>query len=172
MLEGYDPHEIAAGNVVVNDCGEGPDLSKNERILTSAVMSRDIVGCPTNPQTSDRHTQLSVASLLPWLRRHGYDDLAAGLETPEQGQANFSAEVPDPQRRLDRLRKMGGSATYRRQGGAWKFKGISALVNAEAVDAKPRSSEKTIRSDLVAAADAERLTKAEGSSPSPFPTVR
>ena len=61
--------------------------------------------------------------------------------------------TPDPERRLARLRALGGSATYKR--GEWKIIGITALVESEKIEGRKRSDEKTIRADLKEAAQNE-----------------
>jgi len=71
-----------------------------------------------------------------------------------------AAPLPDPVRRLARLRELGGSATYRRN--EWKFTGIAALVATEKNEDRKRSDEKTIRADLREAAEAERDAKRAG----------
>lgn len=68
--------------------------------------------------------------------------------------------VTEPERRLARLREMGGTAKYLR--GEWKFTGIGVLALAEKRDGRKRVSEKTIRRDLEAAAQAEREAKRAG----------
>lgn len=69
-------------------------------------------------------------------------------------------QTPDPERRLARLRTLGGTAKYVRY--KWKFMGMAALVAAEKVDNRRRRSEKTIRADLIQAAQAERDEKSAG----------
>ena len=71
-----------------------------------------------------------------------------------------AAPLPDPERRLARLREMGGSATSKR--GEWKFTRITALVAAERSEGRKRSDEKTIRADLKEAAEAEAEAKRAG----------
>ena len=61
--------------------------------------------------------------------------------------------TPDPERRLARLRALGGSATYKR--GEWKIIGITYLVESEKSEGRKRSDEKTIRADLKEAAQNE-----------------
>lgn len=69
-------------------------------------------------------------------------------------------QTPDAERRLNLLRQLGGSSQY--VNGEWKFKGIKLLVTREKADGRNRSDEKTIRSDLKAAAQAERDAKNAG----------
>ncbi len=79
----------------------------------------------------------------------------------------FDGAVPDPQRRLAALRASGGEVKLWR--GKWRITGINALEAQE--QGRPRASQKTIRADLIEAAEAE---KREGShittAASPFPT--
>lgn len=68
--------------------------------------------------------------------------------------------TPDPERRLARLRALGGSATYKR--GEWKIIGITYLVESEKSEGRKRSDEKTIRADLREAAQNELEAKRAG----------
>lgn len=68
--------------------------------------------------------------------------------------------TPDPERRLALLRALGGSATYKR--GEWRFRGIVALEASEKREGRPRSSQKTIREDLIEAAQNEFEAKRAG----------
>lgn len=80
----------------------------------------------------------------------------AAAPAPVAGLATNSA-TPDPERRLARLRALGGDAIYRR--GEWKITGISALVASEKGEGRKRCDEKTIRADLKEAAESEREAK-------------
>ena len=71
--------------------------------------------------------------------------------------SNSNSTTPDPERRLARLRELGGNATYRHSD--WKITGISALVASEESEGRKRSSPKTIRADLKEAAENEREAK-------------
>jgi len=71
--------------------------------------------------------------------------------------ADSASTIQDPERRLARLRALGGNVTYRR--GEWKVAGISALVTIEKSEGRKRSDEKTIRADLKEAAENEREAK-------------
>lgn len=68
--------------------------------------------------------------------------------------------VQDPERRLARLRALGGTEKYKH--GEWKFTGITELVAIEKSEGRKRSDEKTIRADLREAADNEREAKQAG----------
>ena len=69
----------------------------------------------------------------------------------------IDSTTPDPERRLARLRALGGDVIYKR--GEWKITGISALVASEKGEGRKRSDEKTIRADLKEAAENERDAK-------------
>lgn len=58
----------------------------------------------------------------------------------------------EPERRLNRLLGIGGSAV--KKSGGWKFKLSDELIRLERAEGRPRSSPKTIREDLRAAAQA------------------
>ncbi|MDO9002834.1 MAG: hypothetical protein Q7V20_05215 [Aquabacterium sp.] len=78
----------------------------------------------------------------------------------EDGKSSPAAEPPDPQRRLDALRGLGGSVTRIRN--KWVVKGIVALEAQEKGANRPRSSQKTIRADLIEAAEADAEVRREG----------
>jgi hypothetical protein len=77
-----------------------------------------------------------------------------------------SDAAPDPERRLSLLRKNGGNIKYIRCD--WKITGIAALVASEKAAGRKRRSEKTIRADLIEAAQAEIDAK----KPKPFDAMR
>lgn len=80
---------------------------------------------------------------------------------PAPAEPEFSAqEAPDPERRLARLRELGGSAKYR--DGNWRFTGITLLVADEEEQCRRRRDEKTIRADLKEAAQNELEAKRAG----------
>lgn len=81
--------------------------------------------------------------------------------------AIIDSRQTDPQRRMNRLRELGGTVRFRH--GKWTFLGIGRLVKSELAESRPRSSEKTIREDLCTAAEDEKTAKREG-RPSPFPS--
>ena len=83
----------------------------------------------------------------------------AAAPAPVAGIATNNA-TPDPERRLARLRALGGDAIYRR--GEWKITGISALVASEKGEGRKRCDEKTIRADLKEAAESEREARRAG----------
>ena len=68
--------------------------------------------------------------------------------------------TPDPERRLTRLRQLGGNVTFRR--GEWKCTGITALVAIEKSEGRKRSDEQTIRGDLKEAAQNELEARRAG----------
>ena len=71
-----------------------------------------------------------------------------------EGASVSTDPIQDPERRLARLRELGGTAKYAR--GEWSFKGTGALLKSEESEKRKRRSEKTIRADLRDAAQAER----------------
>ena len=92
----------------------------------------------------------------------------AYTEAPEQtaatsapvgavGASGGVEQTPDAERRLARLRALGGTAKYVRH--EWKFTGMADLVESEKANDRKRRSEKTIRADLIQAAQAERDEK-------------
>lgn len=69
-------------------------------------------------------------------------------------------QTPDSERRLARLRELGGSAKHKN--GEWRFTGISSLADLERSDGRKRIDEKTIRADLREAAENERTSMRAG----------
>ena len=80
--------------------------------------------------------------------------------TPDEPALNAQTAPDDPERRLSRLRELGGSANHR--GGEWRFTGIAKLVASEKAQGRSRSDEKTIRLDLKEAAQNEFEAKRAG----------
>lgn len=79
----------------------------------------------------------------------------------EINQAGVEADQSqEPERRLAKLRSLGGTA--KSQHGEWRFTGITKLVEFEKSICNKRSDTKTVRSDLRAAAQAERDAKKAG----------
>lgn len=76
------------------------------------------------------------------------------------GKLGATAQTPDPERRLARLRTLGGEAKYAQ--GKWHFTGIKKLVEIEKFEDRNRSDEKTVRADLKQAANEEREAKRAG----------
>ena len=68
--------------------------------------------------------------------------------------------APEPERRLARLRDLGGNAA--RKNGEWKFTGIAALAAKEKEEGRKRNDAKTIRGDLKEAAQNELEARRAG----------
>ncbi|PUE39187.1 hypothetical protein [Limnohabitans sp. Hippo3] len=131
----------------------------------------------TNASDFDRQ-HFSRAVLARWVQQVGASTQYQFAKPPPQEsakavapEAQSIASLPavvsdsncapqDPERRLARLRSLGGHATYKR--GEWKFTGITALVKAEKSEERKRSDEKTIRDDLREAAQNELDAKRAG----------
>lgn len=75
-----DPRDYMAGEVVVNEAGDGLDITEEVTMLTSAVQTGDIAAIPLTPATVDAKTQILRNSTVPWLRAHGYRETADGWE--------------------------------------------------------------------------------------------
>lgn len=139
--------------------------SPAEHGLEVLEMSRDLV-----EQIAQRGFQLYREDCaLPFLQG-GIQAIHGGLRIKVEdadtlrsfylGQAGGLTDSSEPERRLARLRSLGGCATYRR--GEWKFRGITALVEIEKSEERNRSDEKTIRDDLREAAQNELDAKRAG----------
>jgi len=172
-MHGIDPR--ALGDVLVADpddpsgfYGMPLDTSFEERMLISAVQTQDVLCFPANVSAPDSTSSVVKASLVPWLRARGFTGLAGELDTtqntvdlPTQAPpAAISPAAPDPERRLAKLTELGG--TYKYRNGKWSFTGIGKLENSERNADHKRCSQKTIRDDLIEAAQSERELKQAG----------
>ena len=118
----------------------------------SIAKSSIAAGLLRNPDTP--------ANWLAWAERKGYSVTHLKSQpappVPVADSASNST-TSDPERRLARLRALGGDAIYRR--GEWRITGISALVASEKSEGRKRCDEKTIRADIKEAAENEREAK-------------
>lgn len=109
-------------------------------------------------------TAIGDALLMARYQAPATDTASVQTATPAPivtgGALTEQAMAPDPERRLDLLRTLGGNARYAH--GRWKFRGIAALVASEKANDFKRCDEKTIRADLTEAAQAERDAKSAG----------
>jgi hypothetical protein len=80
LIYGVDPRDL--GDIVDRD-GHGIDLSDEEEMLKSAVLTQDILSIPTNNAAPNQYTVISVSSTLPWLRRIGLSALADEFDTTQ-----------------------------------------------------------------------------------------
>ena len=154
---------------------EPPEFSDTLRSLSLSIKLGNISARRVTEYPYDtRH--VAWPDLIRWARSKNYP-IAPELETivaemepaTVDGTATVTApavvtstpagadQTRDPERRLALLRELGGSAKYVRY--RWKFSGITALVKREKADGRKRRDEKTIRSDLKEAAQAERDAK-------------
>lgn len=67
-------------DIVINDEGDGLDLSDENRMLISAIKVGELLTYPADSNAPSDHTEVVVASFVPWLRMHGYVALADGLQ--------------------------------------------------------------------------------------------
>ena len=175
-MQGFDPRALADVTVrdpydPTNPHGVSPDLSWEIRQLTSAVKAGGLVSAPIGAVAPDDETEIQKTSLVVWLKTQGYDDLADELDTspptigsgPPGALTPSAPALPDPVRRLQALRDLGGNAKWLTM--KWRFTKIKALVAQEKRTNKSRSDEKTIRKDLTEAADAESMVKRNGLAP-------
>lgn len=86
MMRGYEPRVLSDVLVSSGDPldhhGVPLDYSDEERMLTSAVSVGELTACPPESNSPNGSTEIVVVSLIPWLRRRGYIDLAKGLSLP------------------------------------------------------------------------------------------
>ena len=83
LMHGFDPRALADAMVASRDpsCPDGEPLDYTDeiRVLSSAVLAKQLT-CGTGIQgRPDRHSEIIVAELVPWLRARGYQGLADNL---------------------------------------------------------------------------------------------
>lgn len=118
MMHGYEP-SVAAW-IVVRD-PENPDdprgaeldISNERRMLVSAVRAGDLTA-GSGFEGGDDRVEITVKSLIPWLRERGFTDLAGGLEDNSPVAAASIVAIKPVQRRaaqkqaiLDEIRRQG-----------------------------------------------------------------
>ena len=170
---GLTPREIVAATAM-------RDLAtytiSSRAIWDAAYPARDSGDTtPTPGMTFDQEREIWARrevfrnSALVYARMLGDTQLIERYQSPEPAPAPDTATpapvvdiasnstTPDPERRLARLRALGGDAIYKR--GEWRIPGISALVASEKSEGRKRCDEKTIRADIKEAAENEREAK-------------
>ena len=155
---------------------ELPAVTPDTDPATVLIPSRDVVWCwcrdieqlliPTGDTTM---LEARISARLQALQSRAYElktGSAPTNSTPAPPQVVPEVNIvgnsttPDPERRLARLRALGGDVIYKR--GEWKITGISALVASEKGEGRKRCDEKTIRADLKEAAENENEAKRAG----------
>ena len=162
---GYDRAELTPA-LFIHELDLIPELLAGPLVGGTIKLLKKATGCATIWNSIEATKARTLADSLglafpPELSAAQPPQPAPQAEAPAGGVSGGGAvPAPDPERRLARLRAMGGSATYRRN--EWQFTGIKALVDAERNEGRKRSAEKTIRADLREAAEAEREAKRAG----------
>lgn len=163
LMKGVEPGEL--GEIVVNDEGDGVDFSHEVAQIIAALEAGLIRSYPAFVACPDRRTKILKQELLPWLRSRGFVDLADRISEPTQAPP-ATGKLADAELRLKALRDLGGTVKpNKKMGFGWKFTGISKLVAQEKAAGYPRCDEKTIRADLIEAADAEKAARSAGLFP-------
>lgn len=85
LMQRANPNALE--DVVINDNGDGIDLSAEIEMLLSAVNVGDLAVFPPGHVSADGQTTVVVTTLIPWLHIRGYDVLADGLTLPPIGTA-------------------------------------------------------------------------------------
>ncbi|HOB93473.1 MAG TPA: hypothetical protein PK306_21290 [Aquabacterium sp.] len=154
MWRKVDPRALSMGEIA-DKYGDVPNLSDEERQLISAVRAGSLViSADCTGQAPSRHTHILTKSLIGWFRVNGHAEVADGLE--HAGAIAVPTPLAEAKRRLDRLRSLGGSCAFDSMSGKWKTTGLKHLKSKEAEEGTGRTSEKTLRRDLISAAEAER----------------
>lgn len=164
---GYDRAELTPA-LFIHELDLIPELLAGPLVGGTIKLLKKATGCATiwNSIEATKARTLAdslglafPAELMPTLRQRP----APQAEAPAVGVSGGGAvPAPDPERRLARLRALGGNATFSNRRGEWKFTGIKVLVAAEKAEGRKRRDEKTIRADLREAAEAEREAKRAG----------
>jgi hypothetical protein len=159
MMNGVDPHAVTD---VIDAEGQGMDLSEDIQRLVGAALVGEVAAYPITGQLPNSYTEVSVASVVTWLRGRGDVDLANSLDVAMHDSQQVvpvskTPDIPDAQRRLTLLRSLGGNIKFSQ--GTWRIRGIAKLENQENSDGRERTSPKTIRGDLIEAAKAELENK-------------
>ena len=159
-VNGIFPYTQAAREI-----GQAQGWPESATATLTARMLEAMTSRPPVLQTRGRLTGLpntTPSDIVLHLVHH--DDVNEWLES--QGlDYRWSAPVAqptDPERRLARLRTLGGTSTY--QNREWRIKGIAKLVAIEKEAGRSRCDEKTIRADLKNASQSERDAKTAGFS--------
>lgn len=169
MMWGVDPRALLTGNVADSN-GDFPDLSENKRRLMSAARAGVLNTSDDRAGTAPhQHTHVLTDSLIEWFRKNGYADLAHGLEFA--GIAGVSPALAEARRRLEALRKSGGDCTFDTMSNEWRITGLKKLKEQETADGFGRTSEKTLRRDIVMAAEAEQEASRAGRPQGKFPSA-
>ena len=131
----------------------GGEVVGVETVSVDYITAQDFFAWLTNQQ------EAASPLLQLWFKAQGVQAAQPQAAAPALvvGTVASSSTKPDPERRLARLRELGGNATYNR--GEWRFPGITALVASEKSEGRKRCDEKTIRADLKEAAESEREAK-------------
>ena len=96
-------------------------------------------------------------STFPELMPQFKADAQAVADPATEADSPSTDTTPDSERRLARLRALGGDASLKQ--GEWRIRGIVALEASEQREGRSRRSQKTIRKDLIEAAESEREAK-------------
>ncbi len=83
LMQGKDPDNLQ--DVVINDQGDGVDLSYETGMLISAIQVGELTTYPLVIVSPSDRTEIEVKALVPWLRIRRYYDLADGLTLPTIG---------------------------------------------------------------------------------------
>ena len=164
---GFDRAELTPA-LFIGELDLMPELLAGPLIGGTIKQLKKAIGCATIMHSIGADQARTLADSLglafpPELSAAQPPQPAPQAEAPAVGVSGGGAvPAPDPERRLARLRALGGNATFSNRRGEWKFTGIKVLVAAEKAEGRKRRDEKTIRADLREAAEAEREAKRAG----------
>ena len=96
LMHGYDPRALA--DVIVRDpndptspYGMSPDRTWEVRMLITGIKTGELTACNSGNAFPNEHTEITRASLIPWLHKHRSGNTSAavsGTGLPALGQDN------------------------------------------------------------------------------------
>jgi len=105
LLARIDPRRMPDAT---DENGDALELADEIRMLKSAVSAGTLVAVPISAALDNR-TEITVKSLLPWLRARGHHDLADGLQNPATETVMGTKWTPAKLAELESFRKTHGT---------------------------------------------------------------
>jgi len=77
-------------DIVINEQGDTLDLTVEERLIMSAIAVGEIESCQAGKAVPNSLTEVTLRSLIPWLRKRAYVELANDLQSANEGVADIN----------------------------------------------------------------------------------
>ena len=106
MMGGFEPRLLSD---ITDEHGGGLDFSDEERMLTSGVASGLLKAAPS-ATAANNETEVVSASLIPWLRVHGFAELADGLTASAASRGGRKFWTEERLDSMSRLRALHGTS--------------------------------------------------------------